>query len=221
MSKPNSDVIGLQVSRVTKRFQGGQTALESIDLTIEPGAFAVLVGPSGCGKTTLLRMLGGLEQPTDGVIQPFTAEGGRTTCADGDVGYCFQEPRLLPWRSVEDNVALPLELKGVAASERRSRARSALDRVGLSDAYGLKPHQLSGGMQMRASIARALMTEPRVLLLDEPFGALDELSRAHLDDELFSALGKPERDHCSRHSFSRRSCVCWSNGARFIVGADV
>ena len=183
-SNAGSEAIGLQVNRVHKRFEDGNVALHDVSLTIKPSEFAVLIGPSGCGKTTLLRMLGGLDRPSDGEICPFTANESSTSFSDTDVGYCFQEPRLLPWRTTEANVALPLELRGVSISERRQRARSALDRVGLSDAYTLRPHQLSGGMQMRASIARALVTQPKLLLMDEPFGSLDEISRARLDDEL-------------------------------------
>ena len=177
--------MGVRLTGVSRVFGDTQIALSSIDLTIEPGAFTVIVGPSGCGKSTLLRLIGGLDQPSRGQIQVFHGDS-RTDVVDAKIGYCFQEPRLLPWRSALSNVALPLELQGQPAEVCRIAAKNALDRVGLSGAYSLRPHEMSGGMQMRASIARALMTEPNLLLLDEPFSALDEMSRAQLDDELLA-----------------------------------
>ena len=176
--------IGVRLIDVGRTFGDTQIALRGIDLTIEPGAFTVLVGPSGCGKSTLLRLIGGLDHPSRGRIEAFHSDRGSNVLADAKIGYCFQEPRLLPWRSALSNVALPLELQGHSPEMCRSAAKKALDRVGLSAAYDLRPHELSGGMQMRASIARALITEPNLLLLDEPFSALDEMSRAQLDDEL-------------------------------------
>lgn len=138
------------------------------------GSFTALVGPSGCGKTTVLRMLGGLLQPDRGRIE-------RTA---GGIGFCFQEPRLLGWRNVLDNTALPLELSGVPRDERHERAMEALGLVQLTDASTRKPHELSGGMKMRAALARALVADPSLLLLDEPFGALDEVTRHELDEAL-------------------------------------
>ncbi|HTT70363.1 MAG TPA: ABC transporter ATP-binding protein [Anaeromyxobacteraceae bacterium] len=149
--------------------------LEGVSLELAAGRFAAVVGPSGCGKTTLLRMVGGLERPDAGRV----LLGG-----DARVSFCFQDARLLPWRSALDNVALPLELAGVARGERRERAHEALSRVQLGDRGGARPAELSGGMRMRVALARALVTRPALLLLDEPFGALDEVTRQELDDEL-------------------------------------
>jgi NitT/TauT family transport system ATP-binding protein len=156
------------------RVFGAVEAVAPLDLAIERGSFTALVGPSGCGKTTILRMLGGLDRPDRGVIER----------AGGAMGLCFQEPRLLPWRSVLDNVALPLELAGVRRDERLGRALEAIRLVRLDDAATRLPHQLSGGMRMRAALARALVSRPELLLLDEPFGALDEVTRHELDGEL-------------------------------------
>jgi NitT/TauT family transport system ATP-binding protein len=158
---------------VSRAFEDGSVALDGVNLDAAAGSVAVLVGPSGCGKTTLLRMVAGLDRPTRGTV---TVEG------DAAVAIAFQEPRLLPWRSTVRNVALPLELRGVGRRERLARAREMLGLVGLGDAHRKLPGQLSGGMRMRAAIARALVTRPQVLLLDEPFGALDEITRHVLDD---------------------------------------
>jgi NitT/TauT family transport system ATP-binding protein len=149
-------------------------ALAGIDLEVAGGDFVALLGPSGCGKSTLLRLVAGLDHPQRGVVRR----------ADERVGMVFQDAHLLPWRDVLGNVALPLELLGRAAAERARLAEAAIARVGLGDAARRYPAELSGGMRMRASLARALVTEPRLLLLDEPFAALDELTRMALDDEL-------------------------------------
>jgi NitT/TauT family transport system ATP-binding protein len=153
-------------------FFGAVEAVRDVSLEFAEGSFTALVGPSGCGKTTILRLIGGLEE-----LQTSSLDRAPTAT----LGFAFQEPRLLPWRNIRDNVALPLELAGVATSERRARAHDALERVQLSDAALRFPHQLSGGMKMRAAIARALISRPRILLLDEPFGALDEVTRHELD----------------------------------------
>lgn len=165
---------GIAVRGVTKRFGTGVVALDQLSLDIPAGQFVSLLGPSGCGKSTLLRMIGGLDQPTGGTIQ---------TPAD-NVGFVFQDAHLLPWRRVIDNVALPLELAGAAKDERRRRASESLNLVGLPGVERLYPSQLSGGMRMRVSLARALIGRPSLLLLDEPFAALDEISRQQLDDLL-------------------------------------
>lgn len=170
----------LLLEDVEMTYPDGFVALREISFQLEQGGFLALTGPSGCGKTTVLHMLAGLRPPTSGQV---SVEGNAPSMARG-VACCFQDPRLLPWRTVDSNVALPLELEGVAAGERGTRAREALDRVGLSDVSERLPHQLSGGMRMRVSIARALVVRPQVLLLDEPFGALDEVTREQLDDEL-------------------------------------
>jgi NitT/TauT family transport system ATP-binding protein len=156
------------------------TALSDIDLTIRKGDFVSLIGPSGCGKTTLMRAIADLEQPTGGTLKVNGGTAGQARL-DRAYGYVFQAPALYPWRTIERNVMLPLEIMGLAKEERRERARRYLDLVGLSG-FGRKfPWQLSGGMQQRVSIARAMSFEPALLLMDEPFGALDEITRDMLN----------------------------------------
>jgi len=155
-------------------------AVDGVDLAIATGAFVAMLGPSGCGKSTLLRMIAGLDGPDAGEIE--FGDGG--DAPKNALAYVFQDAHLLPWRNVLDNVALPLELQGRAPSERRNAAQRAIEQVGLADAARRHPAQLSGGMRMRVSLARALVTEPRLLLLDEPFAALDEITRQELDDQL-------------------------------------
>jgi NitT/TauT family transport system ATP-binding protein len=162
--------------------------LQDIELVIEAGSFVALLGPSGCGKSTLLRFISGLETPAVGsiVLSPAVdqAKVSAHTRAQTKLAFVFQDAQLLPWRSVLDNVALPLELQGASRAEARERARGPLAEVELGDVHERFPDQLSGGMRMRDSIARALVTEPSVLLLDEPFAALDELTRQRLDERL-------------------------------------
>jgi NitT/TauT family transport system ATP-binding protein len=162
---------------------GPVQALDRIDVTVEQGAFVSLIGPSGCGKTTLLRVIADLERPTGGAItvNGMTSEAARLARA---YGYVFQAPALYPWRTVERNVTLPLEIMGLPPAERRDRARRFLQLVGLDGFARKYPWQLSGGMQQRVSIARALSFDPSLLLMDEPFGALDEITRDHLNDQL-------------------------------------
>ncbi len=163
---------------VTVNYPGRGRALGPFDLTVGAGEIVALVGPSGCGKSTALRLLAGLEAPSGGRV---TRTAGR-----GETSVVFQSPTLAPWRSAVANVALPLELAGVPAGERRDRAREALAQVNLADAGEARPAQLSGGMAMRVALARALVTDPRLLLLDEPFAALDEITRRALADDVLA-----------------------------------
>jgi NitT/TauT family transport system ATP-binding protein len=158
----------------------GAPVLSGIELEFAAGSFVALLGPSGCGKSTLLRLISGLERPERGTI----TLGNQAESGPTKLSFVFQEPRLLPWRCVLDNVALPLELAGMPREQARQAARAPLSEVELDDAVERYPDQLSGGMKMRVSIARALVTEPSLLLLDEPFAALDELTRQRLDERL-------------------------------------
>ena len=177
----------VRLSGVDKVFsRGGQpvtTALEGIDLAIQRGEFVSLIGPSGCGKSTLLRLIGDLVSPTRGevIVNGKTAERARR---DRDYGMVFQAPVLFEWRTVEDNVKLPLEILGRPAEARAARAREMLDLVELGEFAKHYPYQLSGGMQQRVAIARALSFEPAILLMDEPFGALDEMTRERMNSEV-------------------------------------
>jgi len=159
---------------------GGRQALGPFDLTLNAGETVALVGPSGCGKSTALRLLAGLEAPAAGTVS--------RTVSRGETALVFQSPTLAPWLSALDNVALPLRLAGVARDRAREQATAALEKVGLGAARDKPPAQLSGGMAMRAALARALITRPRLLLLDEPFAALDEITRRQLADDVL-ALG--------------------------------
>lgn len=168
----------VRLTGVAKAFGRDPAAVEGIDLSLAPGEFACLVGPSGCGKSTLLRMLAGLAEPTAGRIDwAEPPEPGRIGCV-------FQEPTLMPWARVWDNVYLPLRFRGKGRRAAEERVDEALELVGLADRARAFPRELSGGMKMRVSIARALVTRPRVLLMDEPFAALDEITRFRLNDDL-------------------------------------
>ena len=166
---------------VDKRFSSGTQALSGFDLAVREGEFVALLGPSGCGKSTALRIIAGLSEPTAGAVEwPSQAPADK----ESRTGFVFQEPTLMPWTNVFNNVLLPLKLKGLDAGQARSRIVAALERVGLKDFGRAYPRELSGGMRMRVSIARALVTAPALLLMDEPFAALDEITRFKLNNDL-------------------------------------
>jgi NitT/TauT family transport system ATP-binding protein len=168
---------------VSKSYANGVVALDRLDLDVRPGEFVSLLGPSGCGKSTALRIIAGLSEPTGGSViwpRPDTAQKAR------EIGFVFQEPTLMPWATVAGNVRLPLDLQHVDAAAADPRVEAALARVGLADFASVYPRELSGGMKMRVSIARALVTEPMLLLMDEPFAALDEITRFKLNDDLLT-----------------------------------
>jgi NitT/TauT family transport system ATP-binding protein len=172
-------------SRISKGTKKGTkvTALSDVSLTVAPGEFVSLIGPSGCGKSTLLRLIADLDTPTAGTITVF----GKTTRRariDQEYGIAFQQAGLLPWRTVTANIELPLELHGVGKAKRAARAKELIELVGLGDFADHYPDQLSGGMQQRVAIARSIAEQPRLLLMDEPFGALDEMTREHMQLEL-------------------------------------
>jgi NitT/TauT family transport system ATP-binding protein len=171
------------VDKVFRSRTSTVTALEGIDLTVAPGEFVSLIGPSGCGKSTLLRLIADLDQPTAGIIEVF-GKSAKQARLDQDYGIAFQQAGLLPWRSVTANIELPLELHGVKKAARTARAAELLALVGLSEFAGSFPDQLSGGMQQRVAIARSLAESPDLLLMDEPFGALDEMTRERMQSEL-------------------------------------
>jgi NitT/TauT family transport system ATP-binding protein len=167
---------------VAKSFANGTQALDGLDLEVRPGEFVSLLGPSGCGKSTALRLIAGLSEPSRGSIQ--WAEQSATGNGARDIGFVFQEPTLMPWTTVAKNVALPLTLRGMSAADARPRVADALERVGLAGFHRSYPRELSGGMKMRVSIARALVTDAALLLMDEPFAALDEITRFKLNNDL-------------------------------------
>jgi NitT/TauT family transport system ATP-binding protein len=164
----------LTFTGMSKRFTDGTVALAGVDLRVAAGEFVSVIGPSGCGKSTLLRIASGLSEASDGQVWVGTDK----------LGYVFQDPTLLPWRTVQGNVELFAELRGLPRDERRRRANEAIKLVGLSDFARHRPRALSGGMRMRASLARSLTLNPELFLFDEPFGSLDEITRERLNDEL-------------------------------------
>ncbi|WP_461170139.1 ABC transporter ATP-binding protein [Arthrobacter sp. Z1-15] len=180
---PEPPVEVRDVHRVFPTGRGSVTALEAASLTVAPGEFVSLIGPSGCGKSTLLRLIADLDEPSSGTISVFgrTARQARKEQA---YGIAFQQAGLLPWRTVRANIELPLQLHGTAAKVRRGRAEELLAMVGLTEFADSFPDQLSGGMQQRVAIARSLAESPRLLLMDEPFGALDEMTRERMQNEL-------------------------------------
>jgi NitT/TauT family transport system ATP-binding protein len=177
----NSSVPEIALNGVTKRFRKGAIAVQNISLTIERGEFVTFLGPSGCGKSTLLKLVSGLSPVSEGsvLVNGMTPENARSL-----VSFIFQDATLLPWRTVEQNVGLGMELEHAARDARKERVAKMLDLVSLSHAAKSYPRELSGGMKMRASIARALVSRPRILLMDEPFAALDEMTRDRLNEEL-------------------------------------
>lgn len=172
---------------VSKRYSNTGMVLESVDLTILKGEFVSLIGPSGCGKSTVLKLISGLTPPSRGAIR---VDGMTPKNARETVSYIFQDATLLPWRPVEQNVCLGLELEGVSKVRRLERTAGLLKFVGLEHVAKAYPRELSGGMKMRVSIARALATSPKLLLMDEPFAALDEMSRDRLNEELLRLRGE-------------------------------
>jgi NitT/TauT family transport system ATP-binding protein len=167
------------LSGIGKVFASATRALDGLDLTIRKGEFLALLGPSGCGKSTALRLIAGLSEPNEGTIA-WPGPGGHV------IGFVFQEPTLMPWTTVAGNVRLPLKLRGTGAAAAAPRVAAALAGVGLADFATAYPRELSGGMKMRASIARALVTDPELLLMDEPFAALDEITRFRLANDLLA-----------------------------------
>lgn len=196
-------------------FAQGTRSLESLSFDLGVGEFVSLVGPSGCGKSTLLRLIAGLLDPSEGVLQVDRAQG---------TGFVFQSPTLLPWRTVQDNVILPSELRGVSRTERKARAAELLSMVGLSDVAHRYPAQLSGGMRMRVSIARALADRPKLLLMDEPFAALDDMTRSRLQEELLDLRAKEGfstlfvTHNISESVFLSDRVLCFSPRPGTIVG---
>lgn len=166
----------LRLSQLTKTFASGVAALGPVDLSIEAGEFVSLVGPSGCGKSTALRAMAGLISPSSGAVE---FPHGKP-----EIGFVFQEPTLMPWATALENARLPLDLKGVPRNEANRQAQTQLAMLGLMGFENAYPRELSGGMKMRVSIARALVAKPKLLLLDEPFAALDEQTRSELNDDM-------------------------------------
>lgn len=171
----------VELQNVAKEFANGRAVLAPLALEIQKGEFVTLIGPSGCGKSTLLKLISGLTPPTQGTVQ---VDGLTTANAREMMSFVFQDPTLLPWRTVLQNVCLGMELERVSRDRQRKRAEALLALVGLEQVAAAYPRELSGGMKMRVSIARALATNPRLLLMDEPFAALDEMTRDRLNEEL-------------------------------------
>ena len=183
-SDPAGRAAAVSLRGVTKVYDNGVVALGPIDLEVRRGEFVSLLGPSGCGKSTALRLIAGLSAPTSGAIR--VARPAVTAGGDHPVGFVFQEPTLMPWTTVRENVRLPLKLAHVPFSAAKARVDEALAEVGLSEFADAYPRELSGGMKMRVSLARALVTDPDILLMDEPFAALDEITRFRLNNDLLA-----------------------------------
>jgi NitT/TauT family transport system ATP-binding protein len=179
-TRPAGPAVSLRA--VTKVYDSGVSALGPLDLDVGHGELVSLLGPSGCGKSTALRLIAGLSAPSSGSVGVATRAGG----AGRGIGFVFQEPTLMPWTDVRENVRLPLKLAHMPAAEANARVKDALAQVGLAEFAGAYPRELSGGMKMRVSLARALVTDPDILLMDEPFAALDEITRFRLNNDLLS-----------------------------------
>lgn len=205
---PHIEARGLDV-----RFPGGVEALQGLDLVVRRGEMIAIIGPSGCGKSTLLRVAAGLA-PASGGALTVAGDSPERARARRAIAFVFQDPTLLPWRSLHANVRLPLELARAPVSEQNLAADAALALVGLSEFAGASPAALSGGMKMRASLARALVTRPELLLLDEPFGALDELTRERLNDELLRLW---ERDRFTALAVTHNVAEAVLLGDRVVV----
>jgi NitT/TauT family transport system ATP-binding protein len=184
-SKPLVDM-----RHVDKQFSNGTLALSNMTLCVRSGEFVSLLGPSGCGKSTALRIIAGLGGVSSGSIDWPSSRLNRRGLPQGDIGFVFQEPTLMPWRTVFGNVFLPLGLQGKSKNESRALISETLAMVGLADFSNAYPRELSGGMKMRVSIARALVTKPKLLLMDEPFAALDEITRQKLNDDVLNLWHK-------------------------------
>ncbi len=183
-AEPGAGAPAVEVLSAHKTYPNGTVALQPVDLAVAEGEFVTLLGPSGCGKSTLLKMVAGLLEPTDGRLLLWRKPVAQLEETGKKLAFVFQAPTLMPWASVESNVRLPLDLAGVARPEAEARVADALVLVGLSKFAKVLPRNLSGGMQMRVSIARSLVVQPQLLLMDEPFGALDEITRHKLDADL-------------------------------------
>jgi NitT/TauT family transport system ATP-binding protein len=185
-----SNNVSVSLKDVTKAFASGVVAVDRVNLDLWPGEFVSILGPSGCGKSTVLRMIAGLMEPTRGSVawsgHGTPGAGADTKPHQGEVGFVFQEPTLMPWTSVARNVSLPFDLRRQGGEETGTRVAAALKQVGLDGFEHAFPRELSGGMRMRVSIARALVTEPAFLLMDEPFAALDEVTRFRINDDLIA-----------------------------------
>lgn len=180
-----TDETFVRATNVGMTFAAGHEALRDVSLAIRPGEFVSLVGPSGCGKSTLLRLMAGLLEPTTGTVTVGDVSPVQARRDAHKLAFVFQDPTLLPWRTVAGNIRLPLELEGISRAEQDVAVRDSLTLIGLTQADAAKqPHMLSGGMRMRVSLARSLVTNPSLLLLDEPFGALDDILRQQLNEEL-------------------------------------
>jgi NitT/TauT family transport system ATP-binding protein len=183
-SPPRRLVVAMR--NVTKVFSNGTLALKDMTLDVRQGEFISLLGPSGCGKSTALRIIAGLGAPSSGAIDWPSSKINTKGLPEGDVGFVFQEPTLMPWQTVFGNVYLPLKLRGVSKSAAHEQIMQVLASVGLADFAEAYPRELSGGMKMRVSIARAIVTRPKLLLMDEPFAALDEITRQKLNDDVLA-----------------------------------